>query len=104
MSSDNVKEKLLAQLEALKLFPNNNLVKQLRKRIKEKLERLERKSIEIVPPISTTINSRSRKLKKYHRYLRMIRDSFPNLKYGEIRRQFTLRKQGFEANIPDVVW
>jgi len=97
------KRKLLEQLKALKIFPNNKLVKELRKQIQVKLERTKKK-IPFVPPKETANFSRSSKLKKYHRYLRMIRDSFPNLKYNEIRKQFSERKKGQETDIPDVIW
>ena len=97
------KKKLLDQLDALKLFPNNKLVKELRRQILVKLERTEKK-IPFVFPKDTADLSRSSKLKKYHRYLRMIRDSFPNLNYKTIRKQFSQRKQGKEVSIPDVVW
>lgn len=100
------KKKLLEQLEALKIFPNNKLVKELRKQILAKLGKLEEKlPIVIVKDVQEEANrSRSSKLGKYHRYLRMIRDNFPNLKYNEIRKQFSHRKHGFEVDIPDVVW
>ena len=35
------KKKLLEQLDALKVFPNNKLVRQLRKQIQDKLSSLE---------------------------------------------------------------
>ena len=98
------KKKLLDQLEALKIFPNNKLVKELRKQILAKLEKSELK-IPFVPPQKETANlSRSSKLKKYHRYLRLIRDNFPNLNYNTVRKQFSQRKQGKEVSIPDPVW
>jgi len=98
------KKKLLEQLDALKLFPNNKLVKQLRKQIRQKLDRLEI-SKEIKKEISSDANvSRSSKLKKYHRYLRMIRDNFPNLKYSDIRKQFSEKRKGVDSLIPDAVW
>jgi len=98
------KKKLLEQLDALKLFPNNKLVKQLRKRIQEKLESLEiSKVVKTEIPVTANL-SRSKGLKQYHRYIRLIRDNFPNLKYSEIRKQFYQRKQGGGSDIPDVVW
>lgn len=95
------KEKLLEQLEALKIFPKNKLVKELRNQILAKLERSKEKIPIIMPRENVT---RSSKLKKYHRYLRMIRDNFPNLKYSEIRKQFSRRKKEGESDIPDVIW
>ena len=95
------KEKLFEQLEALKIFPKNKLVKALRNQILAKLERSKEKIPIIMPKENLT---RSSKLKKYHRYLRMIRDNFPNLKYSEIRKQFARRKKEGESDIPDVIW
>ena len=99
MSSE---EELRKQSEALKIFPNTKLVRALRKQIKTKLEKIERK--QKLKPKEKPKRSRSKSLEKYHRYIRLIRDNFPNLSYGEIRRLFSLRKQGKQVSIPDVVW
>ena len=48
--------------------------------------------------------ARAGKMKKYHNYLRQIRDSYPNLTYRELRRQFSERKRGIKTDVPDVVW
>lgn len=103
--SEETRKKLLEQLDALKIFPNNKLVRELRKKIQSQLDRLERieKPVTVVKTVSSNI-SRSTKLKKYHRYLRMIRDNFPNLKYSDIRKQFSERRKGQESDIPDVIW
>ena len=101
MTSD--KKKLLEQLDALKVFPNNKLVRQLRKQIQDKLSSLEvSKAIKTEIPVNANL-SRSKGLKQYHRYIRLIRDNFPNLKYSEIRKQFSQRRQGQGSDIPDVV-
>lgn len=97
------KKKLFEQLDALKLFPNNKLVKQLRKQIQQKLESVETTKIKTKIPENANL-SRSKGLKQYHRYIRLIRDNFPNLKYSEIRKQFSQRKQGQGSDIPDAVW
>lgn len=99
MSSE---EELRKQSEALKIFPNTKLVRALRKQIKTKLEKIERK--QKLKPKEKPKRSRSKSLEKYHRYIRLIRDNFPNLSYGEIRRLFSLRKQGKQVSIPDVIW
>lgn len=101
------KDKLVEQLDLLKSLPNIKEVKLLRKRLQQEIDRITKKEKVVEIPVITqskTNISRSSKLKKYHRYLRMIRDNFPDLSYGQIRRQFSLRKQGFEADIPDVIW
>lgn len=97
------KQKLLEQLDALKLFPNNKLVKQLRSQIIAQLEKLNKKEKTPTKP-EIKSNQRASKLRKYHRYLRMIRDNFPDLTYSQIRTQFAKRKQGTEVSIPDAIW
>ena len=92
------KEKLLEQLDALKIFPNNKLVKELKRQIKKKLEKQ-------LPKQQTIPNqSRSIKLKKYHRYIKLVRNSFPELSHAQIRKQFSNRRRNKEVSIPDVVW
>ena len=95
------KEKLLEHLDALKNFPNNKLVKQLRQQIKTKIERFE------VTPVTVSKNTnllRSSKLKRYHKYIRLIRDNFPDLTHAEIRQQFARRRNQEDVSIPDAVW
>jgi len=96
------KDKLLKQLDALKIFPNTKLVKELKNQIKNKLKKLET----VIPekPKSDPNISRSNKLKRYHNYIRQIRNNFPDLKYNQIRTQFSKRKQGTNVSIPDAVW
>jgi len=97
------KEKLLERLDALKLFPNNNEVRKLRSRTIRALERLEiPKEPKIIKPQDT--QKRSTSLKKYHRYIRIIRDNFPDLEYSDIRKQFAKRRRGDSVSIPDAVW
>ena len=98
--------KLQEQLDALKIFPKSKLVKQLKKQIQDKIKQLEKT---IKPPTPTNIQeianqSRSRKLKRYHRYVRLIRDNFPDLTIAQIRQQFSKRRSGKEVRIPDAVW
>jgi len=103
MSIEERRNKLLKRLEALKLFPNNNEVRTLRSRTQKALERLE-KLVVTPTPIPSKISTRSSSLKKHHRYIRLIRDNFPNVSYSNIRRQFAKRKRGEEVSIPDAVW
>ena len=91
------RKKLLEQLDALKIFPNTKLVKELREQIKKKLEKKQ-------PKQSIPNQSRSIKLKKYHRYIKLVRNSFPELSHAEIRKQFSKRRRNKEVSIPDVVW
>lgn len=94
--------KLKEQLEALKIFPDNKLVRELRKQIIEKLEKIEKKVKKRKK--KKPKRTRSKSLQKYHRYIRLIRDNFPELSYADIRKQFAVRKKGKEVSIPDVVW
>lgn len=101
MKNNPDKIKLLGQLHALKLFPNNKHVKELRKQITQKLHRLEK------PKEKQKKNpnkSRSGKLRRYHNYIRQIRNNFPDLSYKQIRSQLSKRKQGKQVSIPDVIW
>lgn len=99
------KQKLLEQLEALKIFPKNKLVKELQQQIKKKLERLEsNKKQTVQKPQKNPNQARSGKLRRYHNYIKQIRNNFPDLSYNQIRSQFAKRKQSQEVDIPDVVW
>ena len=100
------KEKLLEHLDALKNFPNNKLVRQLRQQIQNQLEQLKQKELVALPEeITKQANlSRSSKLKRYHQYIRLIQDNFPDLSHAEIRRQFAKRRKQEDVSIPDAVW
>ena len=95
------KEKLLEHLNALNDFPNNKLVRQLRNQIKTKIERFKKTPVIALKNVNL---SRSNKLKRYHNYIRQIRNNFPDLKYNQIRTQFAKRKKGSDVSIPDAVW
>lgn len=99
------KQKLLEQLEALKIFPKNKLVRELQKQITKKLERVDsNKKQTVQKPKKNPNQARSGKLKRYHNYIRQIRNNFPDLSYNQIRSQFAKRKQNQQVDIPDVVW
>lgn len=110
MSLKERKNKLLEQLQALKLFPSNNEVRILRSRIQKQLERIEKQITEVKKEPTPdekrreSIARRSSKLRKHWRYVRLIRDNFPNLKISEIRKQFSKRRTGQEVSIPDAIW
>ena len=105
--TEDKKSKLVEQLDALKIFPKNKLVRQLQKQIRTKLERLQNQEIKKPdkPKIKSNANqSRSGKLKRYHNYIRQIRNNFPDLTYRQIRSQFARRKRQQDVSIPDAVW
>ena len=96
----------LAELEKfLKEFPNIKEIQNLRKRI-----RIEKKKTRILKPkkiiLLKNVNlKRSSNMKKYHRYIRRIRDVyFPEMKYSYIQKQFKKRREEGNSSIPDVVW
>jgi len=100
-------DKLKAQLENLKLLPNIKEVVALRKRLRRELE----KSVPTPKAVISTpavVRSRNQKissgLKKHFRYLRLIRDNFPDVNFVELRKQFSRRKKGLETQIPDAIW
>jgi len=83
----NLRKRL--QLEKIKLIP----------KIKEPVERI---SASVIKQIAN--QKRSSKLTKYWRYIKLIRDNFPDLKTNQIRTQLKQRSQGLKSNIPDAIW
>jgi len=82
-------------------------------RIKEAVslrKRLEKEKVKLVPEvvkverIQSANVKRSSKLQRYWRYVKLIRDNFPDNTVKEIRKQLTVRQQGQEVGIPDAVW
>src|SRR2546427_8436706 len=80
-----------------------------KRQIRNKLEQLAKKEKIVIVPrpheLAAKANrTRSSKLRKYHHYIRLIQDNFPDLDYNTIRKQLSERKQGKEVSIPDVIW
>ena len=96
-------DKLTELLRSLIGVPNIKEVKELRKRLVKEQKKIIKSTKPKVPKIVPTV-TRSAKLKNYHRYMRLIRDNFPNLSYNQIRKQYSKRRQGQDVSIPDVVW
>ena len=92
----------------------NELLKSLKGlRIKEAVslrKRLEKEKVKLVPEvvkverIQSANVKRSSKLQRYWRYVKLIRDNFPDNTVKEIRKQLTVRQQGQETDIPDAIW
>ena len=99
------KEKILDQLESLKNLPQVKEVKALRQRLEKELERLEEKE-PMVKEVSKSSRDQkiSQALKHHFRYLRLIRNNFPDLKWNDLRKEYSKKRKGEESNIPDVVW
>jgi len=96
-------DKLTELLRSLKDVPNIKEVKELRKRLEKEQKKIIKTKPKEIPKVIPTV-TRSVKLKKYHRYIRLIRDNFPNLTYNQIRKQFSKKRQGQDVSIPDAVW
>jgi hypothetical protein len=111
MSQLDDKQKILKLLKALEDFPNIKIVRELREQLKNKLAKIEskerrkseREKVKARRRIEAGL-SRSSKLKKYHHYIRLIKDNYPDIPYDDIRRQFKARKEGKEVSIPDALW
>ncbi len=97
-------DKLKEQLENLKQLPNIKEVVALRKRLRKEKSKLIPKEVLKVERIQSANVKRSSKLQRYWRYVKLIRDNFPDNTVKEIRKQLTVRQQGQETDIPDAVW
>ena len=95
---------ILDQLKGLKIKEAVSL--------RKRLEKEKRKLIPTKPPVKiskeakqiSANQNRSSKLKRYWRYIKLIRDNFPNLETNQIRAQLKKRQQGLKSNIPDAIW
>lgn len=96
-------DKLSDLLNSLTGIPNIKEVRELRKRLKKERQKIIKEKPKEIPVKVPTV-TKSSKLKKYHRYIRLIRNNFPELTYNQIRKQFAKRKSGQNVSIPDVVW
>ena len=98
-------DKLREQLENLKQLPNIKEVIALRKRLQKEEKRITKPVTPkiTIPKVDANVK-RSTKLQRYWRYIKLIRDNFPNLKTNVIRKQLKVRQQGQEVEIPDAVW
>ena len=94
-------DEILNQLSGLRIKEAVSL----RKRLRKEKERLTPKVIPFRPVNTESVNKkRSSKLKRYWRYVKLIRDNYPNLKTNQIRTQLKKRKQGHKTKISDATW
>jgi len=98
------KNKLSELLKTLKEFPQLREIKSLRKRLEKEEQKIIPKIRVIKKQIISANVRRSTKLQRYWRYIKLIRDNFPNLKTNEIRKQLKERRQGQDVSIPDAIW
>jgi hypothetical protein len=100
--------KVREQIESLKNLPNIKEVIALRKRLQSELKILEVDKESRIKVTEFSKISRAQKisktLKKRFRYLRLIRNQFPEISWLELRREFSRREKGLDSEIPDVVW
>ena len=100
-------DKLDAILDQLKGIRIKEVLS-LRKRLEKEKEKLIPKEIEIKIPKEEKQESanqkRSSKLSRYWRYVKLIRDNFPNLKTRDIRTKLKIRQQGQKTDIPEAIW
>jgi hypothetical protein len=95
---------ILDQLKGLKIKEAVSLRKRLVKE-KQTLEVKEESKIEVTKfPKITRAQKISRTLKKRFRYLRLIRDQFPEMSIRELNKQLTRRQKGLDTDVPDVAW
>jgi len=94
-------DKILDELSGLRIKEAVSL----RKRLQKEKQRLIPKESFVKPVDHTSVNQkRSRKLKRYWRYIKLIRDNFPNYTTNQIRTQLKKRKRDGNSDIPDAVW
>lgn len=78
----------------------------LRKRLQKERQKAIPKEIIVKPTVdhTSTNQRRSSKLKRYWRYIKLIRDNFLNYSTNQIRSQLKERKRSGSSDIPDAVW
>ena len=96
----NKLNELLNQLKGLRIKEAVSL----RKRLEKEKSKLIPKEVLKVERIQSANVKRSSKLQRYWRYVKLIRDNFPDLKTNKIRKQLKERQQGQQVEIPDAVW
>lgn len=99
------KDKLSEILNALAGLPKIKEVKDLQKRLQLEIRKSKpKKRISKENRKILANNKRSSKQKRYWRYIKLIRDNFPNLTTNEIRSQLKRRRQGEQVKIQDAIW
>ncbi|MCH7647986.1 MAG: hypothetical protein IIA83_05210 [Thaumarchaeota archaeon] len=96
----NKLNELLGSLKGLRIKEAVSLRKRLEK---EKIKLIPKEVLKVERMQSANVK-RSSKLQRYWRYVKLIRDNFPDNTVKEIRKQLTVRQLGQETNIPDAVW
>jgi len=102
---DKVNE-ILEQLKGIRIKEAVSLRKRLQKEKQKLLPKQKPIKDEISKPQRKQIANlnRSKKLERYWRYIKLIRDNFPDLKTSQIRTELRKRSLGQESEIPDAIW
>lgn len=99
------RDKVVELLRTLSGLPKIKEVKDLEKRLQKELQRPKPKKRISKEQVKIQANKkRSSKQKRYWRYIKLIRDNFPNLTTNEIRSQLKERRQGKQVQIRDAIW
>lgn len=94
-------DKILEQLKGIRIKEAVNL----RKRLLQEKSKAKISKKMVKQTIKVTANQkRSAKLSKYWRYVKLIRDNFPDLTTNQIRSQLKQRREGVKTKIPDAIW
>lgn len=100
------KNKLTEILKTLGELPKIKEVKELQKRLQQELQKTQRKKPRASKDATKILanQKRSAKQKRYWRYVKLIRDNFPNVTTNQIRSQLKQRRQGNKVPISDAIW
>ena len=100
------KDKLAELLRTLAEIPKIKEVRDLQKRLQKELQKTKPKKARLSKEKIKILGNekRSAKQKRYWRYVKLIRDNFPNLPTNEIRSQLKERRQGKQVDISDAIW
>ena len=99
-------EKLIDLEKILKELPKIKEIRELAKRISHEKKKIKKPKRIVKKKIKSDSKLKiSKGLKKYHRYVRRIKDLyFPHMKYSDIQKELKNKKAGKGSSIPDVVW
>ena len=98
-------EKLIDLEKILKELPKIKEIRELAKRISHEKKKIKKPKRIVKKKIKSDSKLKiSKGLKKYHRYVRRIKDLyFPHMKYNDIQKELKNKKAGKGSSIPDVV-
>ena len=108
MSLSNNKSKILELIDNLKNFPNTSTVKRLRRELQSQLKSAEITTTKKIKKaakkakIALEANvTRASKGRKYHNYIKLLQERFPQFTYKDVKTMFKDRTAGKEVSVPD---